>query len=169
MTSPQAPDAPARGRYAAGPIPRPAAVLGATGLIPFVACAVGVWALSPRWASLALDVQLYYGAAILSFLGAVHWGTALAGLGAGGDSRAACTWTRLGWSVAPALVAWASLVMVPLIGVIAQILGFTAVFFGDLTAVRQGLAPGWYPRLRRPLTAVVVAALGASLLRVVLS
>lgn len=156
----------AAGRVAAGPVPTPAAVYGAAGLVPFAVCAVLIWLLPHPWNGFALDVQLYYGATILSFLGAAHWGLALAGQGTGGDSRAACSWIRLGWSVAPALVAWISLIMVPLIGVITQILAFAALFFGDLRAVRLGLAPGWYPRLRRPLTAGVVLCLGAALIRV---
>jgi hypothetical protein len=68
--------------------------------------------------------------------------------------------------VAPALVAWLSLIMVPLVGLVTQILAFVVTYFADAWTVRQQLAPPWYPRLRRPLTAVAVAALGASLLKV---
>lgn len=159
----------AQGRHAAGPVPLPARVYGGAGLIPFGVCALLVWVLPRPWPGFALDVQLYYGATILSFLGAAHWGLALAGAGTGGDSRKACTWARLGWSVAPALVAWISLIMVPLVGLVTQILAFAAVFFGDIRGVTMGLLPGWYPRLRRPLTAIVVGSLGVSLLRVVTS
>lgn len=156
-----------RGNVGDAGVPRAAALYGAAGLIPFVACALAVWLAPMPWNAFALDIQLYYGAAILSFLGAAHWGLALAGYGARGDSAAGCTPARLGWSVAPALVAWLSLIMVPLVGVTAQIIGFAAVFFGDLRAVKLGLAPAWYPRLRKPLTVVVLIALGVSLLRVV--
>ncbi len=155
-----------RGRAEQAAVPRAAALYGAAGLIPFVVCALAVWVAPIPWNAFALDIQLYYGATILSFLGAAHWGLALAGYGARGDSAAACTPARLGWSVAPALVAWLSLIMVPLVGVTTQIVAFAAVFFGDLRAVKLGLAPAWYPRLRRPLTAVVLIALGVSLLRV---
>lgn len=148
--------------------PRPAAAYAAAGLIPFLACAVLVWILPHPWNAFALDVQLYYGAVVLSFLGAVHWGLAMAGTGAGKDgAAAACSWTRLGWAVAPAIVGWLSVVMVPLVGLVTQILAFTAAFFGDVRAARLGFAPPWYARLRRPLTALVLVCLGAALLRVV--
>lgn len=151
----------------AGGVPLAASAYGYAGLIPFVACAVAAWFLGPPWNSYAFEFQIRYGATILSFLGAVHWGLALAGTGIGGDARAACTWSRLGWSVAPALVAWISLLMYPAVALTAQILAFAAVFFGDVRAVRAGLAPAWYPRLRRPLTAIVIVSLGAMLLRVI--
>lgn len=157
-----------RGSVRHASVPRAAALYGAAGLIPFVVCALAVWVAPMPWNAFALDIQLYYGATILSFLGAAHWGLALAGYGTRGDASAACTPARLGWSVAPALVAWISLIMVPLVGVTAQIAAFAAVFFGDLKAVKLGLAPAWYPRLRKPLTVVVVIALGVSLLRIVL-
>jgi hypothetical protein len=146
-------------------VPLPAAVYGGTGLIPFVATALAVWAAPAGWDGLALDVQLFYGATIISFLGAAHWGLALAGQGARGDVAAACSWARLGYSVAPSLVAWVSLVTVPVIGVIMQMLSFAATFFVDAKTTRVGITPAWYPRLRRPLTIVAIICLGASLLR----
>jgi len=153
-------DSPSTGR--AG-VPWPAAVYGGAGLIPFAALAVLVWVLPPGWANRALDLLLGYGAVILSFLGAAHWGLALAG--AGGD-RTEQSWQRLGWSVTPALVGWVSLALVPLAGLILQLAGFTAAFFADIRAVRLGIAPAWYPRLRRPLTVVVLICLGAAAVRI---
>lgn len=149
-------------------IPRPAAWYGGAGLIPLVVPAIAIWLVPPPWDGFVLDLQLFYGAAIVSFLGAVHWGLALAGVGTRGDEQEACSWTRLGWSVAPALVAWLSLVMVPLVGLVTQILAFAVTYFADAHATRIALAPPWYPRLRRPLTVVAIVALGASLARVLL-
>jgi len=146
-------------RRVGAPVPRPAAVYGGTGLIPFAACAALVWVLPPGWANFALNALLGYGAVILSFLGAAHWGLALAGSAAPG-------WGRLGWSVTPALVAWVSLLLVPLIGLGVQIVAFVAAFFADIRAVRAGIAPAWYPRLRKPLTVIVVACLAAAAARV---
>ncbi|SDG29756.1 Protein of unknown function [Limimonas halophila] len=151
------------GAAAGADVPRPAAVYGGAGLIPFVACTVLVWVLPPGWANFALDVLLGYGAVILSFLGAVHWGLALADPG---GARADAGWRRLGWSVTPALLAWVSLVLVPLGGLVLQVIGFTAAFFADLRAVRLGRVPAWYRRLRRPLTVVVLLCLAAAAVRV---
>lgn len=150
-------------------IPRPAAVYGAAGVVPFAAGTLGVWIAPPGWDNFALNLLLFYGATIISFLGAVHWGLALAGVGRDGDGQDACNWTRLGWSVAPALIAWLSLVMVPLVGLVTQIGAVAVLHFADLHATRLGLAPPWYPRLRRPLSMIVIVCLGAALLRVIWS
>jgi hypothetical protein len=146
-------------------VPLPAAVYGGTGLIPLVATAIAVWVVPAEWAGFALDVQLFYGATIISFLGAAHWGLALAGQGTRGDDRAACSWARLGYSVAPSLVAWLSLITVPAIGLVMQMASFVATFFVDAKTTRVGITPAWYPRLRKPLTIVAILCLGASLIR----
>lgn len=60
----------------AAAIPRRVAWLGYGGLLPFIATAVGSAAAShhdPLW----LDIQHAYGAVILSFIGALHWGVAM--------------------------------------------------------------------------------------------
>ncbi len=51
--------------------------LGAGGLIPFFAGAMGLWAAPFAWREEILNAVLIYGAVILSFIGAVHWGLAL--------------------------------------------------------------------------------------------
>ena len=48
--------------------------LGYGGLIPFVALALAVWLLDPADRARSLSALLGYGATILSFLGAIHWG-----------------------------------------------------------------------------------------------
>ena len=83
--------------------PRPALVLGFAGLIPFWFAAACVWLAPAPWNVHALQIQVLYAATILSFLGAVHWGLAVANYGgapATSDNPApAMTWSRLGWSV----------------------------------------------------------------------
>ena len=124
-------------------LPRPAVALGFAGIIPFVGCAIAAWVLSFPWYLLAVELQTFYGACILSFLGAVHWGLAMAGYGAKRDAEA-MSWQRLGWSVGPALLAWISLAFVPKYGVPLLIVGFCAAFLGDLRAINAGYAPRWY-------------------------
>ena len=61
-------------------VPLPARVLGLGGVIPFAGCAAVFWMLfdsAPFWAWKAFEAQLFYGVAIMSFLGAVHWGGVL--------------------------------------------------------------------------------------------
>lgn len=142
-------------------VPRPAAWLGAAGVIPFAAGALGAWSLPAPWDLWALQAQVFYGACILSFMGAVHWGLAMADYGAPPGP----SWQRLGGSVVPALLAWGALLLTPVLGLAVLILTFAGLFMADLRAAKAGLAPAWYPRLRKPLTLLVILSLGASLIR----
>jgi hypothetical protein len=79
-------------------LPAAARMLGDAGLVPFAALAAALW-----WTEGAAKAQgqaalLAYGAVIVSFLGAVHWGAALAAA-----RRDALPYA---WSVLPALLAW---------------------------------------------------------------
>ncbi len=150
--------------------PRPAVWLGFAGLIPFAAGAVAVWALPQGWNDFAQFIQMAYAACILSFMGAVHWGLAMAGTGTGahGDSFAGMTWQRAGGSVIPPLLGWIALVMAPLPGLILLIASFVGLFWADLHAIRLGQAPTWYLPLRKALTIGVVVFLGASAMRLVM-
>ncbi|WP_421708334.1 DUF3429 domain-containing protein [Algihabitans sp.] len=160
-------------------VPRPALWIGFAGLLPFAAGAVAVWVLPQGWNDFAQFIQMAYAACILSFMGAVHWGLAMAGTGVsgpgvaragapGGDSHAGMTWTRTFGSVIPPLLAWLSLVMAPLPGLILLILSFVGLFWADLQAIRLGQAPTWYLPLRKALTIGVVICLGISLMRLVM-
>jgi hypothetical protein len=131
-----------------------------------------VWLLPMGWNDFARYIQMAYAACILSFMGAVHWGLAMAGTGVAGpgpsdDSRAGATWTRLGGSVIPPLLAWVALVMAPLPGLILLILSFAGLFWADLAAIRLGQAPTWYLPLRKALTAGAIACLGLTTLHLV--
>lgn len=145
-------------------VPRAAAVLGFAGVVPFAAAALGVWVLPDHHAATALFAQLAYGAAILSFLGGVHWGYGLADAASGRSTEAAFS-QRLGWSVLPALVAWASLLLAPAPALGVLLVAFAAHFTGDRIAASRGYLPPWYARLRKHLTALVVLCLGAALVR----
>ena len=140
-------------------IPGPARTLGFAGAIPFIAGTVGVWTWDQPW--IALNVQVYYGCAILSFLGAVHWGRALAA-----ELEDKELWIPLGWSVTPSLLAWMAMLTKPDLSLVILIVGIMAAFLVDRSAVQRGWFPEWYGVLRRYLTAIVLLSLGASLLRV---
>ncbi|EWY40498.1 hypothetical protein N825_35050 [Skermanella stibiiresistens SB22] len=152
--------------------PRPALVLGLAGLIPFYLGAAGVWLLPLPANVYALQVQVLYAATILSFLGAVHWGLALANHGGATSTpdnpAPAMTWKRLGWSVVPPLVAWVALALTAVPGLITFIIAFAGMWLGDRAAIREGHAPGWYLGMRSLLTVLVIAALALSLIRVLL-
>ena len=137
-------------------VPRPALHLGFAGLVPFLASSLGVWIAPYRWNLFAVDVQLAYGAVILSFMGAVHWGLAMA---AGRDGL---SYSRLGWSVLPALLGWIALLLNPVLGLLLLAAGFAAVYLGDLRSIAAGNTPAWYRALRKPLTVIVLLSLASS-------
>jgi Protein of unknown function (DUF3429) len=132
-------------------------VLGAAGLVPFVAAAAawrGGFSLpligGGETARLALVI---YGVAILSFLGGVRWGIALAFDEGKGDRDYIL-------SVLPALMAWgAALLSRP-----ADLWGLCAamVVWGlmDYGMACRTIAPEWYGRLRLALSGVAALALG---------
>jgi len=139
-------------------VPLPARVLGLGGLIPFLAGAVGVWTLPDLTAAIAMTAQLAYGAVILTFVGAVHWGYAMHG----DELR----WGRMVWSVTPALVAWIALLLSPLMTASILFVSFVMAFLTDARAVRSGLFPAWYLGLRKALTLGVLVSLAATLARI---
>lgn len=148
--------APAAGRR----IPRPALLLAAAGVLPFAAGAAGSWLADPARVAFALNAMLGYAAVILSFLGAVHWGRALAP-----DEAARPPTGWLLWAVAPALLGWAAMfvgAVVPALGLFVA--AFAAAVFVDLRAVRAGRLPAWYGRLRKGVTVAVLAALFVALM-----
>ena len=134
-------------------VPQAAAWLGGLGLLPFV---FGGALVAYGDASWAYDTLRYYAAAILSFMGGVQWGLVMKDAESGSESTV--LW-RLSMSVAPALTAWLALLLSPPFDLILVAAAFGLLLLSDLSAVRQGWAPSWYPRLRFPLTAAVLVAL----------
>lgn len=149
-------------------VPQPALVWGVAGVLPYVGTAgASVWLARQAnrvsqglEASLDLEaanalllhaenIQIAYGAIILSFLGAIHWGFEWAKLG-GRIGHA-----RYAMGVAPLLVAWPTLVLAPEMALISQFAGYVGVWFMDLRATSQGFAPRWYSTYRFWLTAAV--------------
>lgn len=132
-------------------MPRAPLRLGAAGAAPLVLGAAAV-ALGPDWMRATVFYHLTnYAALLLALRGAMLWGLAAA---AGAPGR----WWAAG-AAAPAF-AWLSLASVhPTLRVLLLAAGFAAAFAIDLRAARAGLAPPWLLRLRKPLTAVTLAAL----------
>lgn len=152
-------------------LPVLAVLLGLGGLIPFLACGAGAAALQGEWARLSLLALIGYGACILSFLGAVHWGFALnsPALPPGSPVQvtvvqpAGVLRARLGLGVLPALIAWGGLAAAFLglpavaLGVLAA--GFVLTIIAEAQANRRALLPPGYIWLRWTLSVVVVVVL----------
>lgn len=146
-------------------LPFPALWLGLGGLIPFAACAAGAFIGPESWRGLALVALIAYGAVILAFLGAVHWGLALA---ATAEAETRHARTRLTLGVVPALIGWGALLLPSWAGLTVLIAGFLGVWAAEESGAREGLVPSRYLWLRRLLTLAVVVILSAVLMGLLL-
>lgn len=137
--------------------PRPVAWLGYGGLLPFLAAAGALLAgVQPELARQAL---LAYGAAILSFVGALHWGFAMTIPALTAQER-----TRLfAWSTIPALAAWLALLLPPAGAATLLMAGFVAHYMQDRRLAARHPLPAWYLPLRLQLSAVACLCLLAIL------
>ena len=142
-------------------VPPSAAWLGGLGALPFIGLAGAAPFLDSAPRTFAVHALVAYGAVILSFLGGVHWGLAI-GSRSGADHQELRT--RLIISVIPSLAAWVALLFPEKTGLLMLAAAIAKMLWVDIRAARLGHAPRWYPKLRIPLTCVVVAALlfGAS-------
>ncbi|TFK36366.1 hypothetical protein BDQ12DRAFT_633986 [Crucibulum laeve] len=157
-------------------VPEPMMVLGLTGGLPYVgASATTVYlayqaqlATNGLYSSIdpgvaltildrALTLQVTYGAVMLSFLGALHWGMEIAGYG--GQKG----YARLGLGTAPMVVAWSTLAMEPMTALITQWMGYTALWYADSKATQAGWTPKWYSQYRFYLSILVGTCIIGSL------
>lgn len=127
-------------------------LLGYTGLIPFVGLSAGLWLLSSTYQPLLNQALLLYASLILTFMGAVHWGLAMQNL-TGKQTN------QFGISVIPALIAWFAFFLPEILNYSILIIAFAILCLVDTRMAKHGNAPSWYPRLRSPLTAMVVLSL----------
>ena len=134
------------------PVPRLPALLGYAGLIPFVMLSAALWLVPPSYQVLVNQALLLYASLILAFMGAVHWGLAML--------QTKMEYQRqLVFSVIPALVAWFAFFLPEILNYSVLIIAFALLCLFDTRMAKTGRVPRWYPRLRSPLTAVVVASL----------
>jgi hypothetical protein len=131
--------------------------LGYGGLLPFVALAAATW-FDGNHSSLWRDALLTYGAVILSFIGALHWGFAMSQSDMATNQR-----TRsFIWSVVPSLLAWMALLMKPKYAVMLLVTGFLIHLWQDKRLVQLVNLPAWYLPLRVALTFVAALSLISS-------
>lgn len=144
-------------------MPAMAYALGAAGLLPLLLCAVAAISAGPERV-LGMQAMIAYAAVILSFLGAVHWGLALATPAAWAGSAAPSARHQLVLSTIPALLGWAALLLMlislPVLGIALLIGGFIATAATEAHWSRAGLLPAGYMSLRWVLSVLVVVILG---------
>jgi hypothetical protein len=135
--------------------------LGLLGLLPFFALAVAAVAGPGASQAIASRALLAYGATILSFLGGIYWGLAIARPAL--SPREARLF--LGIGVMPQLLGWVALMAPAPSGHFLTAAALLALLGADRAAVRSGIAPAWFTHLRWPLScaagiAMVVGAFG---------
>ncbi|KAF8827450.1 hypothetical protein HHX47_DHR4000416 [Lentinula edodes] len=162
----------------ASTVPKPVMVFGLLGTIPYVgAGATTVYLASVAGAAAAghptsidpgvaltmldqsLNIQVTYGAIMLSFLGALHWGMEFA------TPRPTQSQSirRLLLGAAPLFFAWPTLGLQPMTALVVQWVGFTGLWWADATVCGMGWTPPWYSQYRFYLSVLVGACIIGSL------
>ena len=85
-------------------------------------------------------------------MGAIHWGVAI-------NLESTIQKKQLGWSVVPPLIAWVALLLPEIYGYSLLTVAFAVLCMLDSYMTKQKTMPPWYPRLRIPLTIVVIVSL----------
>jgi hypothetical protein len=142
-----------------------ATLLGLAGTIPFIAL-LAIVATRPLAAAVATISMIDYGAVILSFLGAVHWGFALEPGGMVRDART--NDQRLVFGVLPTLIGFLALICVtplgaPRLALAVLIAGFFATILAETVGKGRDLVPAKYLVLRLVVSLVVLVVLVVTL------
>ena len=130
-------------------LPKHVSLLGYGGLLPFIFLALLIpFSLDSR--PLFANALVNYGAVILSFVGALHWGFAMTVQDMSAQQRR----DRFIWSVIPALIGWiATLLPMPL-GCLLLVIGLVVHFRQDRQLSHVMSLPDWYLPMRLRLTLV---------------
>ncbi|KAF7541750.1 hypothetical protein G7Z17_g11886 [Cylindrodendrum hubeiense] len=164
-------------------VPRESHILGLAGTLPYMGTSLSTLFLSwdlnkdlptgnSLYDSVLIDhdtaryllsviepIQLGYGAVLISFLGAIHWGLEYAEK----QPHLERTRFRYGVGLAASIVAWPTLFMSVEYALTTQFMAFVALYFVDSRATTRGWAPHWYGTYRFLLTAMVGLAIFISL------
>ena len=129
--------------------PAAALVFGLGGLLPFLGLTTFVLLGPPAARHDVMLALVHYGAIIVSFVGALHWGYSVRD-----DASGVRAWLGYGWSVIPALVAWLALQFDA--GIALRILASALIVcvLVDRSVARELRLPNWLISLRYRLTAV---------------
>ncbi|KAF1998260.1 hypothetical protein P154DRAFT_439485 [Amniculicola lignicola CBS 123094] len=157
-------------------VPRQAYLIGLAGVLPYLATSISTvycaweinhsvagygYFLSAQTAEQLLHflepLQVGYGAVILSFLGAIHWGLEFAGYGGNHGYK------RYAIGVVAPAVAWPTILMPVEYALITQFMAFTVLYYVDTRAATRGWTPSWYGIYRFVLTFIVGASIVLSL------
>lgn len=127
-------------------------ILSVAGFVPFAILAVVLFMLNPANAlySFLFDVFKVWSAIILSFLGGIRWGLAIA--------RAPGEPGNLFFSVGPSILAWFAIMLPNAYTILLLVLLYSAQGAWDNFYVNTGRVLPWFGMLRIVLTFLVVSA-----------
>ena len=128
-----------------------ARLLGYGGLCPFVFLAAATMLELRTPFAPPAPLLIGYGAVILSFVGALHWGAQLSA----NQARA----SRFIWSVVPALLGWISLFLPAMAAATCLIIGLIICWSYDMRLIKRGEWPLFMRGLRTVLTLIACLSL----------
>ncbi|KAH6633412.1 hypothetical protein C7974DRAFT_375499 [Boeremia exigua] len=102
-------------------------------------------------------VQIGYGASIISFLGAIHWGLEWAKYGG------VHGYPRYAIGVFAPMAGWSATVMPIESALITQFVSFVALYFVDTRAALKGWTPPWFASTDREYRFILTFIVGASI------
>lgn len=103
--------------------------------------------------AIAAKMLPVYGAVILSFLGGIRWGIALA------DNPASPVSRTLVLSVVPSLWGWAAVFPAAPLNYVLLAIGFAAMGLWDRKLIEKTNIPLWFVQLRKVLSVLVTSAM----------
>jgi hypothetical protein len=123
--------------------------LGYGGLVPFLGLSAALWVTRPGDWPFVSAALLAYGATIVSFLGAIHWGLLM-------RPGAVQPLPVLLWGVTPSLLAWVALLLDTVYGLALITVVLCVCLAVDRTVYPRHQIQAWLPmRLRLTLVASI--------------
>ncbi len=141
-----------------------AALISMAGLVPFIAT-FAIFLIRPLVSGAAVVAMVDYGAVVLSFSGAVHWGFALRANQPDDQQRDGC---QLVFGVMPALIGFLALLCTTQLGAPRVALGmlaagYFATIVGETVGRGRQLVPTDYLVIRWAMTIVTLGVLVSTL------
>ncbi len=113
-----------------------------------------------QWLQALEPIQIGYGAVLISFLGAIHWGLEYAEKSPSRERTA----FRYGIGLLAPTIAWPTMLLPIEWALTGQFLTFAGLYLADARATSRGWAPAWYGTYRFVLTAIVGATIFITLI-----
>jgi Protein of unknown function (DUF3429) len=134
--------------------------LGLAGLVPFMFLAGALWMAPASMRTFVASAEVHYAASVLSFLGALHWGFALASPGLDERHRR----QALVWGVLPSIYSWLVVLAPARLALGLLVAGLLIVLGVDQGLYRRYRSPAGWLALRWVLTIGAAASLTVSVL-----